>query len=319
MSGVVVVGMHRSGTSVAARLVNLLGFSLGPVQDLLPPHPDNPTGYWENASLVSLNDEILLALGGEWSGPPRLDEGWEARPEVDALRPAAAALAKSVLGADRWVWKDPRNCLTLPFWWRVLDQEVAVVLIHRNPLEVSVSLRERDGFVVPLSLALWERYVRRALAAAEGRPAFVTSYEQLLADPGSWCRELADFLRVPAPDDVGSVIRPGLRHSSFSAASLSRDPAVSPEQRQIHDVLETYAGRHDAFAPPKLPPETPWVEPLLDERRRGLSSLREAAEAHRAREEAEARLAAVEASRSYRLLGPLRAANDRLARLRRPG
>lgn len=328
--GVVVVGMHRSGTSAAARLVNLMGFSLGPAEDILPPHPDNPAGYWENASLVSLNDEILLALDCHWSCPRRLEEGWETRPEVDALRPAAAALAKSVLGAARWAWKDPRNCLTLPFWWPVLDQEVAIVLIHRNPLEVAASLREREGFAVPLGLALWERYVRSALAAAEGRPVFVTSYEQLLADPGSWCLGVGDFLRARgvetaavAPDEVSAVVRPGLRHSIFSAVSLSSDPAVSPEQRQIHAMLETCLGTYDAFAPPELPPETPWVEALLDERRRSLRSMREASSAQAARQDAEARLAAVESSRSYRVLAPLRAARSMLAaaraRIRRPG
>lgn len=311
--GVAVLGMHRSGTSAATRLVNLMGFSLGPEQDLLPPQPDNPAGFWENASLVSLNDEILAALGGEWSAPPPLGAGWETSRELEPLRPRAAAAAASVLGARRWVWKDPRACLTLPFWTRILAREVAIVLVHRNPLEVAASLHARDGFPVPLGLALWERYVRAGLAASAGRPVCVTRYDELVADPAAWCRRVAGFLRARgaetaeiAADDVRATVRPALRHASVAAESLRAHPAVSPEQRAIAAALDASRAADDAFTPPALPPETPWVDVLLDERRRHLRCVRHL-------EAADARIAGIEASRSYRLLAPLRAAQAALA------
>lgn len=311
MPGVVVLGMHRSGTSVATRLVNLMGFSAGPDDDLLPAHRDNPTGYWENRSLVGANDEILIALDSEWSRPPRLEEGWENRPEVAALRPAFRTLVASVLRADRWVWKDPRACLTLPFWLSLLDDDVSIVLIHRNPLEVAASLHARDGLDMPVGLALWERYVRSSLAAAEGRAVCVTSYEQLVGDPHAWCRRIADFLHCTPvdPDEV----RAELRHTSVSTEALSSDPSVSSAQRALHAALETCEGTHDVFASPPLPPETPWVEALLDERRRNLRAAREVADAEAAQRHAEATLASIEASRSYRVLSPLRAVCDLLA------
>jgi hypothetical protein len=314
MPGVVVLGMHRSGTSVATRLVSLMGFSPGPDDDLLPAHRDNPTGYWENASLVAANDEILAALQSDWSRPPRLEEGWERRPEVDALRPRFRALAASVLGTGHWVWKDPRTCLTLPFWLTVLDEDVSIVLIHRNPLEVAQSLRARDGFAVPVGLALWERYVRSSLAAVEGRAVCVTSYEQLVADPHAWCRRVADFLHcAPAdPDEVHA----DLRHSSVSAEALSSHPSVSSAERAIHAALATCDGPHEAFASPGLPPETPWVEALLEERWSNLRAAHEVADAEVARRHAEAMLAGIEASRSYRALSPLRAVWDLLAAVR---
>ena len=316
--GIVVLGMHRSGTSVAARLVNLMGFSLGPDEALMPPHPeDNPTGYWESAPLVDLNDEILLALGGEWSAPPRLDDGWETRPELDVLRPRAAALAASVLSAERWAWKDPRACLTLPFWLPVLDRELAIVFVHRNPLEVAASLRTRGCFPIALGLALWERYVRAALAASAGRPVCITRYEDLVADPGRWCRFVGDFLSARGvetseiePSVRDASVRPELRRTAFSAESLGAEPAVSAEQRALCAALEEGRGMHETFAPPALPPETPWVGALLDERRRHLGAAREL-------EEAMARIAGIEASGSYRLLAPLRAVRAFFATRRR--
>ncbi|HKT45523.1 MAG TPA: sulfotransferase [Gaiellaceae bacterium] len=311
MPGVVVLGMHRSGTSVATRLVSLMGFSPGRDGDLLPAHPDNPAGYWENASLVGANDEILGALESDWSRPPRLEELRERRPEVEALRPVARSLVASALSADRWVWKDPRACLTLPFWLPLLGEDVSIVLIHRNPLEVAASLQARDGFDIPVGLALWERYVRSSLAAAEGRAVCVTSYERLVADPQAWCRRVADFLHC-APVDPHEV-RAELRRSRISIDALSSDPSVSSAQRAIHAALEACDGSHDAFAPPPLPPETLWVQALLDERWRNLRSAHEVAAAEAARRHAETMLTGIEASRSYRALSPLRAVWDLLA------
>jgi hypothetical protein len=291
-----------------------MGFSPGPDDDLLPAHRDNPTGYWENRSLVGANDEILIALDSEWSRPPRLEEGWENRPEVAALRPAFRTLVATVLSADRWVWKDPRTCLTLPFWLTLLEEDVSFVLIHRNPLEVAASLHARDGFDIPVGLALWERYVRSSLAAIEGRAVCVTSYEQLVADPHAWSRRVAGFLHCApvAPDEV----RAELRHGAVAPDALTSDPSLSSAQRGIHAALDGCDGTHDAFASPTLPPETPWVEALLDERRRNLRSAREVAEAETAQRHAEEMLAGIEASRSYRVLSPLRAVWDLLATVR---
>ena len=61
---VAIAGMHRSGTSMVARLLQQCGLDLGPTDQLLPPRPDNPEGFWEHAAFVALNDDILTAAGG---------------------------------------------------------------------------------------------------------------------------------------------------------------------------------------------------------------------------------------------------------------
>jgi hypothetical protein len=71
------IGMHRSGTSLAARMLSLLGVSLGSPEGLLPPGPDNPAGYWENKSIQEFDDELLADRGGAWDHPPVLAPGWE--------------------------------------------------------------------------------------------------------------------------------------------------------------------------------------------------------------------------------------------------
>src|ERR1700734_2392312 len=78
---VVVLGMHRSGTSVVARIINLLGLPLCRDDDILS-GPDNPTGYWESGSLVKFNDRLLKMFGGSWVFPPAMSRNWESAPSI---------------------------------------------------------------------------------------------------------------------------------------------------------------------------------------------------------------------------------------------
>src|ERR1700691_3651857 len=84
--GVVVLGMHRSGTSAVSRILNLLGADLGPTQDLLTEY-DNPAGHWESKSLVACTDWILAAFARSWDFPPWLAPGWEYSDTCSALVP----------------------------------------------------------------------------------------------------------------------------------------------------------------------------------------------------------------------------------------
>lgn len=63
---VCVLGMHRSGTSLITRVLNLLGVYLGPEEHLITANADNPKGFWEHDLFKRRNDEILERLGGTW-------------------------------------------------------------------------------------------------------------------------------------------------------------------------------------------------------------------------------------------------------------
>src|SRR3954463_15298504 len=111
-TAVCVLGFHRSGTSMTTRLLNLLGVELG--GDLLPANHDNPRGFWEPRWMVRLNDEILSAVDASYMVPPRLDAPWDT---LEALRARAGALLDDNLGEfSLFAVKDPRLCLTWPFW-----------------------------------------------------------------------------------------------------------------------------------------------------------------------------------------------------------
>lgn len=272
--GVLILGMHRSGTSAATRLVNLLGVPTSVEEDLLPVTADNPRGYWESRSLTAFNDRIFAAFESDWSCPPELDPGWEKHAALDELRSESRNLVSRVFPTDRWVWKDPRNCITLPFWLGCLEAQPVIVLVHRNPLEIAASLAARDDLRSVYSLALWERYLRVALSSVSGLPTLVTTYDEILDDPLAWSEGVRDFLgdagvasgKVAA--NVRDAVDTALRHTRFRRDDVVADPMVSSAQRELLDAVDALRGPHAELSVPALSPETPTTEALLGERRR---------------------------------------------------
>jgi hypothetical protein len=266
-----VLGMHRSGTSAVARVINLLGVPLNVRPDWTPVNPQvNNAGFWESASLTDMNDEILAKLDGSWQAPPHLEDGWPSDPRLDILRTTAPRAFQAAFPTGQSVWKDPRNCLTLPFWLDVLDVTPAIVLVHRSPVEVALSLLRRDALPINHSLALWERYVRSSLGVAAALPTYVVDYPRLLDDPIGSATELQHFLAsvgfdVVEPDEAAlrSFLSPELRHSSFPDPDAWPPFGVSPEQCVLHAALSSAAGPHEALAALDIGPETVATEVLF--------------------------------------------------------
>lgn len=282
--GVFILGMHRSGTSAATRLINLLGFGAPAEEDLLPADTGNPTGYWESSSLVAFNDKLLEALGSDMSCPIAFGPGWERDPRLDAFYSEAAKLFARVFPEAPWVFKDPRNCLTFAFWVQALAVEPMVVLMLRNPCEIVASYRNHwgDREEIPYLFALWERYLRQALLQIEGRPVLVARYEDLVANPVVWCDRARKLLgpsgltfRDGCDDAALAFVDSRLRRESFSRRDFLEHAAVTEPQRAMFLALEEMDGLHDRFVPPSLPAETATTDALLLERRRAVRIARE--------------------------------------------
>jgi hypothetical protein len=206
---VCILGMHRSGTSLVSRLLNVLGVYLGPEDHLMRPSADNPTGHWESRPIKAINDEILSILGGTWSEPPPLPPGWERSPKLAGpRRQAREVIEGDYSGSELWGFKDPRNSLTLPFWQRILDP-MRYVICLRNPLDVAASASARKDDTVPFEqgIELWLTYLRSALAATAGHPRHLVFYEDLMADPEPVVHELARFIGRDETSNSESDVR----------------------------------------------------------------------------------------------------------------
>ena len=270
VAGVIVLGMHRSGTSAATRLVNMLGLHTCPQEDMVKGLNGNPKGHWESQSLVDLNDRVLDDMGRTWWCPPpapgvRYDE---AARQIHVPLDEAAAAFDRLHPPTPWVWKDPRTPATLPFWEAALARPFTVVALLRNPLDVAGSLRARNRFPTPLGVAMWERYNRLLLSHLTGHRVLLGRYDDMVDDPVTWAAALRGFLAgaglpVAYPQTgacVESFVQKDLRHSRHGAEEVER---FWPSANAVLEALEQSVGVHEAFTSPELPPEEAWVEAEL--------------------------------------------------------
>lgn len=220
---IAIAGMHRSGTSMVARMLALCGMSLGDPQDMLPAAPDNPEGFWEHHAFVALNGDVLDVLGGAWDLPPVPPADWAAAPEMLPLRTRAAALLGRFASVPAFGWKDPRNSLTLGFW-RSLVPDLRVVVCLRNPLAVARSLQVRAKCSEVFGVALWWAYHERIVAAVPPGQRVVTHYESYFHDPLAELRRICTVLGLsPSRDQLASAVatvRADLRHHHRSTVQV---------------------------------------------------------------------------------------------------
>jgi hypothetical protein len=237
-----IAGMHRSGTSMIASLLHACGLDLGPHKDLLSPAPNNPEGFWESRSFLRLNDALLKELGGTWDCPPRSPAlGWGREPHWHRLRGRAEELIRRFEGREPWGWKDPRNCLTLPFWREMLPR-MKVLICVRNPLAAAESLRARDGISSAASLDLWLTYNRRVLAAAPVEHRLITHCESYFRNPQAELRRVLHWAGLTAREDrvdrACQRITPSLMHHRVRLDDLAEAGASAELLRYYRDLRE---------------------------------------------------------------------------------
>jgi hypothetical protein len=279
--GVVVLGMHRSGTSAVTGIIDSLGLPACRQDDRFPVRRWNARGNYESASLSTFDESLLTMLGGCWYAPPLPATGWATRSELGSWRSRAKALFSAAHPSGRWAWKDPRACVLMPFWDLVLGTGVPRIVVLRNPLESAASLFERNSMSLSHSLALAERSLRTSLRDSQGHPALITVYDDVLEGVDSWCLKAADFLAAkglsladPLPVAAArSFLDESLRHHR-STRDLSSEPAAEDGLKRIWAWAMERRGAHQALSIEGLPPESPETDDVLRAARAGLDAMR---------------------------------------------
>lgn len=138
---VLVVGMPRSGTSLTASIFANAGYFVAEdeSEDLRQGDEYNPSGYFEAEPLIKLNAEIFSAAGYPHDNTWLYDEITEQQAlnilELNEL-PGHKNFVENYDKHNPWIWKDPRLCYTLGYWWSLMDQDnTRVLLLKRNPDE----------------------------------------------------------------------------------------------------------------------------------------------------------------------------------------
>jgi glycosyltransferase involved in cell wall biosynthesis len=216
-----VLGMHRSGTSAVARVVNLLGADLS--GHLIAPASDNPDGFWEHADAVKIDEDLLKGLGRTWYDMRGMPRGWtETRVAKEALERIKILIQRDFAHSMLCAIKDPRMCLTAPLWIEALNAlgfEVSCLFVVRDPREVVDSLHARNDWAREPLFLMWVQYLMMAEAATRDCRRVLVTYDEVLSDwrttMGRVSRELS-FKWPVAPDatatDVDAFLQRGHRH-----------------------------------------------------------------------------------------------------------
>jgi len=248
-TGLVVLGMHRSGTSALAGTLNILGGDLP--KTLMPATVDNEKGYFESKKIYQLQKAILHSAGSDWADCLSISPNWFASSKAREFHDQAVAAIEADFGVSRMlVLKDPRICRFVPFWSGVLEElgvDPRFVLTHRNPLEVAASIEKRDGINRHLSLLLWLRHVLDAEIQTRGQPRSFTSYSELMQNWGHIAKKIQSDLQVSlsrfslnVADEVDAFLSSNLRHFVEKPDSVIDNPMVASWVGDTYAILERW-------------------------------------------------------------------------------
>jgi hypothetical protein len=249
---VIVCGLHRSGTSAVARLVNLLGADIA--ADLLPEDQSNSRGYWESRAAVDIHAHLLSAVAAlpDPFDPFPLPAGWLSTGFARDAKFRLTDLIEGEFGDSRlFVVKDPRICRLLPLWIEVLNEldiEPIVVIPFRNPLEVATSLAERDRVPLSKALLLYFHTYLEAERASRSAPRVFVRYDSLLNDWRPFADRLAGISAArflpPASDAAAAIdefLTATLYHHRFSRLQVMQQPGIPPEIVEVFDLMDEAA------------------------------------------------------------------------------
>lgn len=245
---VVVLGMHRSGTSALTKSLELLGINQG--SNLHPAAEDNPKGFWEDRECIAINEAVLQHCNSAYDHLLMATEDIPDDTIVNALQSRAAEYISARLAENNGIWgfKDPRTCRLLSFWKVVFEKigcEVNFIIAVRNPASVAASLARRNDIPVEKSYFLWLEHTLPALLLTTGYPRVVVEYDNFLTNAYSQLVRVAHKLNLPLVDNNDPLfvdfekefLSESLRHHKFSEADLTLHNGAIPLVRESYTLL----------------------------------------------------------------------------------
>ena len=230
-TAILILGMHRSGTSALTRVLNLCGVDLG--EHLMPPaQGNNESGFWEHLDAVDLHERALMLLGRSWSDARRLPADWQTSAAAATAEQRIAELIRNEFAqSPLWAVKDPRLCRFVPLWINVLGEagiDLKVIFVLRNPEEVIASLARRDGLSPHESGLLLLNHFSEAMLATTDQTRCVVTYPSLMDDWRSCVDRIAQELAIELPlrdsaaGEIERFLDRGARnhHADDAAAAL---------------------------------------------------------------------------------------------------
>ena len=237
-----VLGMHRSGTSAIARILNLMGVYFGGEHVGTGRSDENAKGFWERRDVRDLNDDILFNSRCDWDCVTNFDLDTVPVESTSAYASAAAEIVLNMDAHRPWFVKEPRLCLLFPVWRQALENPCCIHVL-RNPLEVAHSLRTRNGIPIRAGVALWEIYNLRALNGSAGLPRVLVPFDDLMANASALVERLHAALaerggfglRVPSSNELSRFLDAELYRHRKTERSLRS--VATAHQLKLYEAL----------------------------------------------------------------------------------
>jgi hypothetical protein len=253
---IVVLGMHRSGTSAIARGLQVLGVDLG-VQLIPPVDGNNAKGFWEDIHFNALDVEMLAAIESDWNYVGAIDTNdLEVLHRQGYFLRALELVQEKVSSSPIFAFKDPRVAKLLPFWTEVFAYgkfDVSYVLVVRHPLSVAKSLTKRDGLEAEQSYLLWLGHVLTSLSNSADKKRVLVDYDRLMQSPDHELSRIAKHLELEIdPKELQNYktefLDEELRHSFYDLNHLLLDDACPPLVQEVYSDLLDVASDSSVFS-----------------------------------------------------------------------
>lgn len=256
----IVLGMHRSGTSALTRVLNLLGVELG--RNLMPPDDRNPRGYWEHLAIYHNHEMMLNSMGRVWHSLFPFPKAWWLDPVIASYQERLAGIIRAEFSQARlWGFKDPRLCRLMPAWHSIFSDvgcDPHFIYMIRRPEEVAESLHRRDGFSREKCFRLWLLHGLDAEKESRAYPRIFVTYDELLGDWRGVVDRISEGLHLPWPNraqdvekEVAVFLDPTLRHHHRPSGISIQDPVLAELVAVLYEAL-VHAAREKESLPMEL-------------------------------------------------------------------
>lgn len=194
----IILGMHRSGTSATSGLFNMNGYDLG--MSIMNANWSNPKGFYENFKINSFSNDLFQILHVNWHNTLGLNGQWWKDPKPDEIKKNLKELIESDYTKEgNLLFKDPRMCILLPLYNEVLVEmgfNVSFIITLRNPRAVARSLNRRDGFSYKKSIRIYMDYMIKAEQYTRGKKRCFVDYDSIITNPLQTILRLTNSLGI---------------------------------------------------------------------------------------------------------------------------
>ncbi len=246
-NALIVLGMHRSGTSLLTGLLSQVGVVMG--KRLYAPQKGvNEKGFWEHEDIVDTHDELLLNLCSQWDDVLPLSDKWRegntVQPFIDRL---SGLVRRDFSDAYVWALKDPRMCRLLPLWFPIFEDlrvSPTFICMNRNPFEVVGSLQKRDGFSREKALVLWLSHSLSAEFHSRSCPRIFMDFDQVVKNPAEVLLRIEKEANLVFPipvnqavEKIDGFVSPDLRHHKIDTAVGHSHEGLSSMADELYRIF----------------------------------------------------------------------------------